>query len=280
MENWISILISSIILDILSSFLLKVAFKLKSSTAMIIFLQVLNIVPVVMYIFLPLTFFQFFLIKIFMWFVFTLLVTENYKIKSLFALFFWLLMIMFSVYGLAWFLVLYVKSAICELFKIKINFLQDFVLLICLLCYFACLFALTKILDKEKTLKKFLSKVSFYAFGKHIEITGLLDSGNCLYDTKTGKAVMVVSVDVLKNVLPKADYSKVKTGDYSSLSVSHYIKFVSVGGNSADMPIIDIGSVNVKVNGTVKNYKCVMGLVGQKLDSDGNFKCLLHRDFV
>ncbi len=215
-----------------------------------------------------------------MWFVFSLLVTDSYYVKNLFGLYFAEVLLMFSVYGFADFLVMFIKAVILQIFGKSIPILFDFVIIFGLLCYFLAIFSCAHHFSKLKSLKSFLAKVSFSLCGKHIEITGLLDSGNSLYDSKTGKAVIVVSVSVLKKVLPKTDFKRIENGDFSNLPISHYLNYVSVGGNSADMPVIDIGNAFVEVKHVSKKVRCVLGLALQDFDSTGSFECLLHRDFV
>ncbi len=280
MENIISILISSIILDLLASILAKEIFKLKIGLFQLSLTQIVLVLPTILYLFLPLTVWQFIIIKLFMWFIFVLLVTDSYYFKNIFSLFFLQVLIMFSIYGVAVFLLTFLKAMLIELWGMQIENYLNFILIFLLCFYFVAIFSLASFLSKTKSIRTFLSKVSFSVFGKHIEITGLLDSGNSLYDSKTGKAVIVVSVSALKKVLPKEQYQKFMYGDMSAVPVSHFISYVSVGGKTADMPIIDVGSATVKVKSGSKQFQCVIGLVNHSLDNSGGFECLLHRDFV
>ena len=120
---------------------------------------------------------------------------------------------------------------------------------------------------------------SFLLFEKHIEITGLLDSGNTLYDTKTGKAVIVVSTKVLKRVLNSEEYNQVLKGDFSVLKNCDEIEYVSVGGIQAQMPIVRDVTVKVKSLSETVSKSCVIGFVNQTFTSD-KIECLVHKDFV
>ncbi len=280
MENSLSILIASIILDLLSALILKKLFKLKVGYFMIFAMQIICVMPIVAYLFLHLSIFQLILIKLFVWFIFVLLVTDSYYFKNIFVLWFWQVILMFSVYGTTMFLIEFTKAIFENVFKISIGSNLNFVVVFGLLCYFVAVFGFVSFFENIKTLKSFLTKVSFSIFGKHIVLTGLVDSGNSLYDTKTGKAVVVVSVKAFKDILPKSEYLKLASGDFSALPISHKINFVSINGKESDMPVFDVGSITVKTKSKTKEFKCVLGFTTNELVSDRSFECLLHKDLI
>lgn len=279
MENWIVILIFSFIFDLLITLLINSVFRLKFGAFKILFYQVFFIVPTVIYIFCPISFFVFLLLKIFMGFIFCLVTLEVYSVKTFFLQYLAYLAVFFAIYGFGEFLVLFFKTVINEAFNQKFGYILDIAILILLVLFYFALYFLFNTIGQRNSTKKYLAKVSFSLFGKHIKITGLFDSGNCLFDPKTQKPVMVLSVYALQGVLPRQNYQKVLSGDFSGLNVSHCIKYVTVGQKEADMPIIDIGSVVLhKKEGDVKK-ECVVGFVSQRFDEYGGFDALLHREF-
>lgn len=280
MENSLSIIISSLLLDAILTVCAKHAFKLKVGKVLLVSLQAICILPTILYVFLPITFFQFVLTKILMWFVFTLLVTDSYLVKDIFGIWFGQILLMFSVYGFAEFLVLFVKASVVTIFGIKLKSMFDFVIILGLLLYFAAVYIFVQFFSKTKNLKNILAKVSFLICGKHIEITGLLDSGNSLYDTKTGKAVVVVSVSAFKKILPKDTYQNLLCGDYSFFKIVRFVDYKTVDGKTAKMPVVDVGSVCVKFNLKVKNFSCVIGIVQAEFDTEKKVECLLHSDLL
>ena len=136
----------------------------------------------------------------------------------------------------------------------------------------------------EKRIKNntFLYNVSFLLFNKHIKITGFLDSGNTLYDTKTGKCVVVVSLQGIRKFLSEDMYEKFLSKNFFELGVSNELECVTVGGNKILIPIIDVGEIVVSQLSTdcPKSYKCVIGITNDKFAESDGYNCLLHREFL
>ena len=111
--------------------------------------------------------------------------------------------------------------------------------------------------------------------GKHIEMVGLIDSGNSLIDSKTNKPVVVVSSSIIKKHFNSLD---VKFDGKNDLC-KRFIECVAVGGISFKMPIIDVESVTITTNNTAKRFDCVIGVVNQEFCDAKNYQCLIHRNF-
>lgn len=280
MVYYINFIFICLAADVCIMFSLKVIFKLKSSILYILFLQVFTISISFIYLFCGIKFYQFVLLKSLSYIVINLLITDYYKIKVLVEMLLLEIILMFSVYGIFKFLTLFVNAVINEFFCIKIDQNYNFIIIFCLLCYFFAIFWLMQRVSKTKKIRSFLSKVSFYAFGKHIQITGLIDTGNSLYDSNTGKAVAVVEVSALKKYLSKTDYNNLIIGDYSKFAIISSLSYVSVGGKESVMPIINIGSIMIENEGVYNKYDCVLGIVNQKFKDGEGYQILLHRDFV
>lgn len=266
-------------MDCFACILSKRIFKLDMGPFLMIFLQLILAVPTIMLIFLPIMGYQFVLMKLLMLFVLCLLTTNSYGIKNLFSQYFFMALIMFSVYGFGAFFVALVNATIKQYFPSNLIILSDYLIIFAIICYFFAIFALFDFLSKKKTLNSFLANVSLNLFGKHIEVTGLLDSGNSLYDTENGKAVIIVSAQVLKKVLDRDDYSKVLKGDLSTINVIKHIQTVTIGEENFNLPVIGECQIEVEQSGRTKSFDCEVGLICHDLDSDGSFECLLHKDF-
>ena len=148
-----------------------------------------------------------------------------------------------------------------------------------ILYIFAVFICVTKI-TKTTKIKSFIRKVSFFAFGKHIEIMGLLDTGNVLYDTKTKLPVIIVNVKSLKKYLPQKDYQNITNKNYLNSCFSHYLKVMTISKEQEEIPIIIPRFVVIKNGGDVKNVKCVLGFVNHNFENSNAYDCLLHRDLI
>ena len=279
MERLISFIVIGLVSDVLVALAIKRMMNLKTHFFMFAFLQILNVLVGVLFIYFKFETYIFVLLKIAVIFIITLLVADDYNLKPLSLLFLCYVVLTFSVLGFLKFLVLVFKCVLFDIFCIKFSYLLDIVVLFGIILYIFAIFWCVYNLTKKKKLKTFLMKVSFLAFGKHIEIVGLLDTGNSLYDTKTKKAVIVVSCQALKKYLPKNIYKNITNNNFNELGLSNIIEYVSVGGKILSMPIVDVGSVKIDDGVCVKKFDCVLGISSQPF-AEKDYECLLHRDFV
>ena len=187
---------------------------------------------------------------------------------------------MLSVFGFGYLFVLYARAIFLSIFKKQMKVFYDCVVIIGLVFYNFMLIKLFGYLSKKKKFNSFLTKVSFSLFGRHIEITGLIDSGNSLCDTKTNKPVIIVPLAVIKKYLTEGECDMIRSEKYFGLNISHELEYVSVGGAKGRMPISDIGAVKILKNGKEEEKECVLGIVCENLTEDKDYDCLLHRDFL
>ena len=253
MEYYIVFVLGSLIIDYLLWLSVRRLFKLQCSKISIAFLQILNIAFNVIYIVIGLKFHSFILFKILINFIITLLVTDSYKFSNLISLYFSSVVLMFSYYGFAKFTTLLFDAIMLQVFNKNLSIIYDLIVIIVLICYIFAVFSLSHFYEKTKNLKSFLKKVSFLAFGKHIEFVGLLDSGNVLYDTKTKLPVILVSVYSLKNYLPINIYKNITINNFNEMGVSHYLKVVTVDNKNFEIPIIKINTATIDDGENKKN---------------------------
>ncbi len=272
----LNLIITNFLIDCMLSLLLKKIFKLQTSCFEIMMLQFINIAPVIIFGFCEIKFFLFILLKLIAGLLVCLLVTDSFKSKNLARLYFCYLILFFSVYGLTWFLLLFFHSAFQQLTGENVSKVFDFIIFLMVVGYISLIYIFVRTIKNYKTLHDYLAIVSFSIFNKHIEIIGLLDSGNTLKDNLTKKPVIVVSIELMKKYFKDISrYEFEKSG-----FCERKINCVSAGGLNFEMPIFDIGAVCVKSGSSIKSYDCVLGFVNQKFYDEKNYQCLLHRDFM
>ncbi len=260
--------------------LLKKLFKLNVSKLEIVMLSMLSAIPQIVYIFCELWVGYYFLMKIAFLIFISIFIVDEFKFKRILVLFAFGLILMFSVYGFGKLFVLYIRALFFEITSKKLGVLYDIVIVLGLICYIILLTLFFTKLSKKQKLENLLAKVSFSVFGRHIEITGLIDSGNTLVDTKTKKPVIIVPLSVIKKYISESEYKMILEKNYFGLDISHELEYVSVGGVKGTMPITDIGDVKIKIKGKIETFKCVVGIVKENLTEDKDYECLLHRDFL
>lgn len=281
MEFYISFSLINFILDF--SIILMVNFyaKLYVKKFEFVMTMVFSIFPTVFLIAYKFEFSIFVLIKILDYFVLTLLITDEYKFSRILFLNSVLIFSMFSVFGFAEFFVEFVKTVFLFEFNIKLGVFHHFLVVFALFLYIFALMVFFGKMSKKKNINNFLYSVSFFLFGNHIEITGLLDSGNSLYDTRTGKAVIIVSLYSLKNYISKECYEDLLLDKAGLLGAVSMVTCVTVGGNNVNIPVFDVGEVKIEQSDkSFKMCKCVLGVTKEKFAESEEYDCLLHREFI
>lgn len=277
MEMYLSFFIINLIVDFSIIILINYFSKLYNSKIEIVKAIIISLLPSIIFIIFSLKIYQFLLLKIIVNIFVSMLITDNFRVTKILYLYGLLILLMFSIYGFVGFFIEFIKIAFFTYFGIKIGILYDFIVVFALFLYIFALIILFGNMFKKQNIQSFLYNVSFYLFEKHIEITGLLDSGNALYDTKSGKAVIIVSLKAIKKYLDEEIYENLLFNNYKYDEV----ECVSVGGNKFKIPIIDIGEVSIKNSSEeLKVCKCVIGLTNEKFAENENYQCLLHREFL
>ncbi len=280
MENIIYFILINLILDLSCLIILKNYFRLSVMRFELLAVLSFGIIPSLVFIFLELKLFVFILAKMVYLLLASLLMTNLYKFKCVMILFFSAVVIELSCFGFYEFILLF-ADAVMEYFSGSgFNFYGKTIIAVLLFLYIFAQWKLFESLSYKKTIKSFLSKVSFSFFGKHIELTGLLDSGNYLYDYKLGKFVIVVEKQALKKFLSKSDYKKLIADEFDYFGKNHKIRYCTSSEKDASMPVFDVGKVKIYTDKEIKIFDAGIGLTGQKLSKSSEFECLISREFM
>lgn len=279
MEFYISFFLTNLIGDFSEVNLLSKLFKIGLKKIEIFLLMVFSVVPTLVYIFCSVHFMWFVLMKFGFYLFFSVFATDGIKLKEIMSILAFSIILMFSVFGFGEFFILFVNAVFLNFSGKTIPSIFHFIISFALVVYFVLLNLFFKKLSKRKKMKNFLSKVSFFLFGRHIEITGLIDSGNTLCDTKTKKPVVVVPLSVLSKFLSESECGMIRDRRYFGLDVSGELEYETVSGKGK-MPIVDIGEAKIERNGEVLPYKCVLGIISSNLADEKKYECLLGSDFL
>ncbi len=275
MVYYINVLVTNLLIDYLSVVLIKQFFKLTSGFVYLFLIQIFSVAATVIYLFCGLEFYQFLLCKILAEFIIVFLISDSFKFVNILKLWWFYVLIMFSVYGFSEFFAVLLYSLFKFYFDIKIAKNHKFVLIISVFVYFIANFCFFCKMSKNKHLKNNLAKVSFFLYGKHIEITGFLDTGNSLIDKTTGKPVIVISANCLKKYFKNFKFQGLKKGEFCDRLIS----CECAGGTAFEMPIVKIDKVCVCHDGERKHISCMLGIVNQNFYDEKKYDCLIHRDF-
>ncbi|MFC7392468.1 sigma-E processing peptidase SpoIIGA [Scopulibacillus cellulosilyticus] len=132
-------------------------------------------------------------------------------------------------------------------------------------------------------------KTEIILFGKTITVTGLIDSGNKLYDPLTRTPVMFLSYSGAQGVLPKClfegwhhQYAALHPDINEELaSRISMVPYRTVSGGQQLITTVRPDNVYIYHDGkTIQSPKAVIALTSDRLSSEGDFDCILHPDMM
>lgn len=148
--------------------------------------------------------------------------------------------------------------------------------------YVFIIFRLTKYIYRRKDMMPYIQTAIINIGGKNYEFKAFLDSGNRLYDKKTGAPVIVLSAHALEKYISQDEIAKLVFGEKSELFKDiHYISFSTVEGKAKKMVVFTPDNVQLLANDKQSNFDNVsVGVTFKKFNDAINFDCLLHSSFV
>ena len=282
MNYYISFAIINFVIDFVIVFLVNSFCKLYVKKINLVTAMIFVCVPTVVYSLYKVDYPIFIFYKIVAYCMISIILTDKMIISKIAYIFSMIIFMFFSVYGFAEFFIKFSEIVIFKIFGLKIDIIYHFIIILALLLYLLILILFFSSMSKKQNINNFLYNVSFFLFGKHIQISGLLDSGNSLYDTKTGKAVIIVSLSAIKKFISISDYKKLVSNNFNNKLIVNKIDCRTVGEKKVTLPIIDIGEVKIENfdEGTARTVKCVIGLTNEEFLEKNDYECLLHREFI
>lgn len=126
--------------------------------------------------------------------------------------------------------------------------------------------------DQKKSLEQKLFDVHIELNGRLIKTTGLLDTGNNLYEPISKKPVSIIEYDLVKTYL-QDDNPNLRVIPFKSIGKEHGIMY----GVTVNQLIIDkkIGSAG---NETLLADNAVLGLYDKKFTNKNDYHMILHPD--
>jgi len=125
----------------------------------------------------------------------------------------------------------------------------------------------------------FMAKVKVELNGKRAEFYGFIDSGNRVFDNKTGLPVMIVSKMALKNILPQNLLDKIeenKTNPNRVLKNAHFIEYSTLSGNARPMLVFAPTSLEWEYKGKTIKSKVMVGVADYTFCDSVKYDALLH----
>jgi len=137
-----------------------------------------------------------------------------------------------------------------------------------------------------------IMKVTLYIRNQSIDLIGLLDTGNQLYDPITKRPVMIVSLEKTSHLFPKELISIFHDANQimknSQLELDEWMDKISiipyrvVGQENRLIAAIRPDMIEIKKDEieTYQTNQVLLAFVNQKLSSDDQFDCIIHPKII
>ena len=271
--DYISFILVLFTIELLTDILILKVFKIYYKRLYLFFLQIPKLCSSVLCLVYLDVFWICVVAKFVSIFICVLFITDSFKIKKITSIMCLEIIILFSISGFLTFVLLWINSSILMIFLQKTSNKVQILLFFAIILYIFAIFKLTRIIEKNRTIKKISAKVSFYLKGKHIVLYGLIDSGNLLYDPLTRKPIVLVSKESLKKY-----FSKLEIENLLSACVRK-IECDTISASGYEIPIFKVEKFMLQSDEDDKCFLCMIGLVNHNFEK-GKVDCLLHRDFL
>ncbi len=144
--------------------------------------------------------------------------------------------------------------------------------------YAFIIFRLTKYIYRRKDMMPFMQHAEIEICGKKLALNAYVDSGNRLYDKKTGAPIIVLSAFALEKVFGKDDIASLVFGEKNTIFKNiHYVTYSTVEGVTKKMVVfvadklVLSGSLGIRIFENVS-----VGVTFKKFNDAINFDLLLH----
>lgn len=270
---YVSIVLSVFLIEFVVDFLALKIFKIHYNILYLLFLQIPKICASIICLIYSNIFWLCILSKILSKTIAVIFITDSFKFKRIVSLVILEMMLLFSIGGFVWFLILCLDATMNDVFYCKIDKKYYFIIIFSIILYVFAFFKIVRCIENNKFLKRFSAKVSFSVCGKHINLYGLIDSGNSLNDPLTRLPVILVSNESLKRFL------SIQELDFLFGLKCRKICCDTVSGSKVDIPIFNVSYVELRQGKEIQKRRCMIGVISHGLEN-GKYDCLLHRDFL
>jgi len=152
--------------------------------------------------------------------------------------------------------------------------------LIVLVCfvYAFIIFRLTKYIYRRKDMMPFMQHAKLKIGDKVLDLEAYVDSGNRLYDKKTGAPIIILSAFALEKAFGKDEMASLVFGEKASTFKDvHYVSYSTVEGVSKKMVVFVADSLELSSGmGTHTFENVCVGVTFKKFNDAINFDILLH----
>jgi stage II sporulation protein GA (sporulation sigma-E factor processing peptidase) len=175
-------------------------------------------------------------------------------------------------------------------FRVQIGLVTILVLAVLMIGWFQTIFSSTK---RRHDFAAILAKVHIHIDQFTSTCTGMIDTGNQLYDPLTRTPVLVLEASQWKDMLPEAWIEQIGTANVDQIFTSlgketfvwqdrmRLVPYKGVNHATGFMLAIKPDKVIVEYQGQLfESFKVLIGLQGGSLCSDGSYHAIIHPSLI
>jgi len=281
MEIYIEyVIIDNLVINSLILLCVIKTLKLKSSWWRILFSSLLGTTVAVLLPMFKLHSLLLIFIKIALGIVMTLIISKFYRIKDYIFAFLLFIAYTFLLVG-ACLTTLLVCGTSLDLLKnggydIAIP-LGIILLIICVYVYFIIM--LGKYLSRKKELIPYLRKIKIYIKNKELDFYAFIDSGNKLYDFKSGLPIIILSIKGMECFYSKEEIENLvlNNGKNTDFKNVHYTNYNTISGEAKKMVVFEADKMVIKnEKDEYITNRFMIGLTYKTFNDAVKYDVLLH----
>lgn len=276
MEKYIIFILTNVVYDLSASLVLKRIYNLKCKKIYLLCLQIFSVSASVIFLFAVQSELLFLVMKFFVGVLICLLTSEDYGLKDILSKICAWNILLLSIVGFYKFLSLIYVEIISQIFNEKTAKKCQIYEIFAIFLQYMIIFKLVDYFKNKKQNEKLCFNFEFYLFDEHIVVTGFIDSGNGLVDSKTHMPIVIVSLGVIKKHLSEKGMLELT----EQLKCARIETCKTIDGHNFKLPILDISNAQIEKDNKKFSVNCVLGVVSQSVYDESEFECLLSKSFL
>lgn len=269
----LNIIVIVFFIELFADLIVMRLFHIKVKLWHVLFLQIPKICTCVLAVYIFQTQWVILLTNLLSKIICVFFLNDTLRLKKFVCILFSEYIVLFSIMGFSEFLLLWFKAGYRIIFKQNFPTNRGFIALLGIFLYIFAFFCLTKNLPKNRNLGRYFVEMSLSRNEKHINIYGLIDSGNSLIDPITNKPVILLSKKSFLKLFSKTELNEMLTNQCRRVACE------TISGDKIEIPIFENISVKLKFEKEFVIANCVVGFSGIRFEN-GGYDCLLNRDFL
>lgn len=269
----INIIVIVFLIEFFADIIIRSLFHIKVKNLYLLFLQIPKICACVLSVYFSSNLWIVFASNLVSKIICVFFLNDTLSFKKFICILFSQYIILFSIMGFCSFLLLWFKGAYRIIFKQNFPLNYNYIALLGIFLYVFAFFCLIRNLSNGNNLSQFFVQVSLTRNLKHINVYGLIDSGNSVVDPVTNKPVILLSKKSFLKLFSKMELEKMIKEECRK------VECVGVSGEKIEVPVFENIAVKLKFEKEFIEADCVVGFAGAVFEN-GKYDCLLNRDFL